>query len=439
MPRSFFGGVHPKGHKELSRDAALTVFQPKLVSIAMSQHIGAPCKPLVAVGQRVTVGQKVGDGTGLCAPVHASISGTVVAVEERPHPGGTQVLSVVIENDGRDDLSPDIHPRESIGELDAQALIDILREAGITGMGGAGFPTYFKLSSGLGKVDTVIVNGAECEPYITADDRLMRQTPERVMGGLRIIRKILQPERTAIGIEANKPEAIEAMRSVLEEGVELLPLRVRYPQGAEKQLIQSVTGRCVPPGGLPASVGCAVFNAATCAAIYDAVYAGMPLVRRAVTVTGGAIAHPGNFIAPIGTPFSELIEAAGGFACTPYKILCGGPMMGLAQYTIDAMTIKGCNAITCLSEKDRRGQAAQHCIRCGKCVENCPMHLMPLFMHKASAAGKLERLKELHVADCIECGCCAYGCPAGIPLVQSFRTAKRMLRNAAAREKEAAK
>ena len=439
MPRSFFGGVHPKGHKELSRDAALTVFQPKLVSIAMSQHIGAPCKPLVAVGQRVTVGQKVGDGTGLCAPVHASVSGTVVAVEERPHPGGTQVLSVVIENDGRDDLSPDIHPRESIGELDAQALIDILREAGITGMGGAGFPTYFKLSSGLGKVDTVIVNGAECEPYITADDRLMRQTPERVMGGLRIIRKILQPERTAIGIEANKPEAIEAMRAVLEEGVELLPLRVRYPQGAEQQLIQSVTGRCVPPGGLPAAVGCAVFNAATCAAIYDAVYAGMPLVRRAVTVTGGAIAHPGNFIAPIGTPFSELIEAAGGFACTPYKILCGGPMMGLAQYTIDAMTIKGCNAITCLSEKDRRGQAAQHCIRCGKCVENCPMHLMPLFMHKASAAGKLERLKELHVADCIECGCCAYGCPAGIPLVQSFRTAKRMLRDAAAREKEAAK
>lgn len=439
MPRSFFGGVHPKGHKELSRDAALTVFQPKLVSIAMSQHIGAPCKPLVAVGQRVTVGQKVGDGTGLCAPVHASVSGTVVAVEERPHPGGTQVLSVVIENDGRDDLSPDIHPRESIGELDAQALIDILREAGITGMGGAGFPTYFKLSSGLGKVDTVIVNGAECEPYITADDRLMRQTPERVMGGLRIIRKILQPERTAIGIEANKPEAIEAMRAVLEEGVELLPLRVRYPQGAEKQLIQSVTGRCVPPGGLPAAVGCAVFNAATCAAIYDAVYAGMPLVRRAVTVTGGAIAHPGNFIAPIGTPFSELIEAAGGFACTPYKILWGGPMMGLAQYTIDAMTIKGCNAITCLSEKDRRGQAAQHCIRCGKCVENCPMHLMPLFMHKASAAGKLERLKELHVADCIECGCCAYGCPAGIPLVQSFRTAKRMLRDAAAREKEAAK
>ncbi len=438
MSRSFFGGVHPKGCKELSREAPLTVFSPKFVSIAMSQHIGAPCKPLVEVGQHVTVGQKVGDGSGLCAPVHASVSGTVVAVEEKPHPGGTNVLSVVIENDGRDDLCPDIHPRDSIGELDAQALIDIIHSAGITGMGGAGFPTHVKLSSGLGKVDTVIVNGAECEPYITADDRLMRETPERVMGGLRVIRKILQPARTAIGIEANKPEALAAMRAALDEDVELLALRVRYPQGAEKQLIQSVTGRCVPPGGLPAAVGCAVFNAATCAAIYDAVYQGMPLVRRAVTVTGSAVAHPSNFLAPIGTPFAELIEAAGGFVCAPYKILNGGPMMGLAQYTLEAMTIKGCNAVTCLSEKDRRREAAQHCIRCGKCVENCPMHLMPVFMHKASAAGKLERLKELNVMDCIECGCCAYGCPAGIPLVQSFRTAKRLLRDAAAREKEAA-
>lgn len=438
MPRSFFGGVHPKGWKELSREAPLTVFSPKLVCIAMSQHIGAPCKPLVTVGQHVTVGQKVGDGAGLCAPVHASVSGTVVAVEEKPHPGGTNVLSVVIENDGRDDLCPDIQPRESIAELDAQALIDIIHAAGITGMGGAGFPTHVKLSSGLGKVDTVIVNGAECEPYITADDRLMRETPERVMGGLRVICKILQPARTAIGIEANKPEALAAMKAALDEDVELLALRVRYPQGAEKQLIQSVTGRCVPPGGLPAAVGCAVFNAATCAAIYDAVYRGMPLVRRAVTVTGSAVARPSNFLAPIGTPFSELIEAAGGFACAPYKILCGGPMMGLAQHTPEAMTIKGCNAVTCLSEKDRRKEAAQHCIRCGKCVENCPMHLMPVFMHKASAAGNLERLKELNVTDCIECGCCAYGCPAGIPLVQSFRTAKRLLRDAAAREKEAA-
>ena len=328
MPRSFFGGVHPRGYKELSCNAPLIPFRPKTVAIAMSQHIGAPCKPLVSVGQHVLLGQKIGDGTGLCVPVHASVSGTVVAVEALPHPGGTNVMSVLIESDGRNDLAPGIQPRESIGDLDAQALIEIIHQAGITGMGGAGFPTHVKLSSGLGKVDTVIVNGAECEPYITADDRLMRETPERVAGGLRIIRKILQPERTAIGIEANKPQSIEAMRGALDADVELLALRVRYPQGAEKQLIQSVTGRCVPPGGLPAAVGCAVFNAATCAAIYDAVYEGMPLVRRAVTVTGQAIARPSNFLAPIGTRFDELIEAAGGFACAPYKILSGGPMMG---------------------------------------------------------------------------------------------------------------
>ncbi len=220
-------------------------------------------------------------------------------------------------------------------------------------MGGAGFPTSVKLSSGLGKVDTVIVNGAECEPYITSDDRLMRETPERVVGGLRVVLQILQPKRAAIGIEQNKPEAIAAISAVLGSGIDLLPLHVRYPQGAEKQLIQTVTGRCVPPGGLPAHVGCAVFNAATCAAIYDAVYLGLPLVRRAVTVTGSAIAKPGNFLAPIGTAYSDLVEAAGGFALPPYKVLCGGPMMGIAQYTLRTATIKGNNALTCYSDKGR--------------------------------------------------------------------------------------
>ena len=322
-----------------------------------------------------------------------------------------------------------------IRDRSAEDLIAVIREAGITGMGGAGFPTSVKLSSGLGKVDTVIVNGAECEPYITSDDRLMRETPERVVGGLRVVLQILQPKRAAIGIEQNKPEAIAAISAVLGSGIELLPLHVRYPQGAEKQLIQTVTGRCVPPGGLPAHVGCAVFNAATCAAIYDAVYLGLPLVRRAVTVTGSAIAKPGNFLAPIGTAYSDLVEAAGGFALPPYKILCGGPMMGIAQYTLRTATIKGNNALTCYSDKDRHETPNPHCIRCGKCVEACPMHLMPLFLHRAVNRGDLERLDELHVMDCIECGSCAYGCPAGIPLVQSFRTGKKLVRDAAAREK----
>ena len=273
MKRAFFGGVHPKGYKELSREAAIVPLHPSVVSVAMSQHIGAPCQPLVKVGDRVTVGQKIGDGQGLCVPVHASVSGTVTAIEARPHPGGNLQTAIVIESDGRDTLCPTVKPREpeAVAAMSAEDLIAVIREAGITGMGGAGFPTSVKLSSGLGKVDTVIVNGAECEPYITSDDRLMRETPERVVGGLRVVLQILQPKRAAIGIEQNKPEAIAAISAVLGSGIDLLPLHVRYPQGAEKQLIQTVTGRCVPPGGLPAHVGCAVFNINTTICIFKAI------------------------------------------------------------------------------------------------------------------------------------------------------------------------
>ncbi len=434
MARAFFGGIHPQGYKELTCEASITPIKPKIVSIAMSQHIGAPCKPLVNVGDRVLLGQKIGDGQGLCVPVHASVSGTVIAIEPRPYPSGATMQSVVIESDGRDTLHPSVKKRENVDALTAQELTDIIREAGITGMGGAGFPTNVKISSGLGKVDTVIINGAECEPYITSDDRLMRETPERIIGGLRIVQKILNPKRTAIGIERNKPEAIDSMKKALSGEAELLALKVRYPQGAEKQLIQAVTKRCVPPGGLPAAVGCAVFNVATCAAIYDAVYDGMPLVRRAITVTGKAISTPSNFLAPLGTSFADLVEAAGGFASEPYKIFVGGPMMGIAQHTLSASTIKGNNALTCYSIADKREIKDPHCIRCGKCIDVCPMHLMPIFLHRAHKNGDLEKLEKGNVMDCIECGSCAYECPAGIPLVQHFRTAKKMLRDAQAKE-----
>lgn len=430
MKKLFFGGVHPNEMKQLSCDAPIVPFPaPQTVTIPMVQHIGAPCKPLVAVGDHVDIGQKIGDNSGLCVPVHASVSGTVKAVKPCPHANGTMVMSVVIENDFEQTLHPDIAPRGSIDDLSPEELMEIIHQAGIAGMGGAAFPTHVKLSSGLGKVDTVIVNAAECEPYITADDRLMRESPGRVIDGLRIIMKIFGLEKAYIGMEANKPEAAEALQMHLKKGdIELRRLRVRYPQGAEKQLIQAITGRQVPPGGLPAHVGCAVFNAATCAAISDAVYEGMPLVRRVVTVTGRAVMKPSNFLVPIGVSFNDLIEAVG-MRENPYKVLCGGPMMGLAQFDLAVPVIKGSNAVTVFGAADNVEVANPHCIRCGRCIDACPMHLTPLFLYRAERQSDLDALNRLHMMDCIECGCCAYTCPAKIPLVQSFRAAKQKLRD----------
>lgn len=433
----FFGGVHPNDQKSLSCEQAYEPLPaPKQVVIPMSMHIGAPCKPLVKKGDTVTVGQKIGDNTGLCVPVHASVSGTVTAVEPRPHPGGTKVMSVVIENDFQNTRCPDIAPREHVDALTGEELTKIIHEAGISGMGGATFPTDVKISSGLGKLDTIIVNAAECEPYITSDDRLLREQPQRVIGGLRVLLKIFDLPKGYIGIEANKKTAISVLKEQCPAGGDIVVqvLKTRYPQGAEKQLIQTVTGRQVPPGGLPAAVGCGVFNAATCAAIYDAVYQGMPLVRRGVTVTGSAIKTPKNFIAPIGTPYTDLIAAADGFVSDPYKVLTGGPMMGIAQFDLSVPVIKGTNAITCFSQKDRVVEKTPHCIRCGRCVSACPMHLMPLYLYQAERKDDIEGLNRRNISDCIECGSCAYICPARIPLVQSFKNAKAKVRAAAAKK-----
>ena len=433
----FFGGVHPKGHKELSCDMAIEPLPaPKLVVIPMSMHIGAPCKPLVKKNDMVTVGQKIGETTGLGVPVHASVSGKVLAVEPRPHPGGSPVMSVVIENDFQDTLCPEIAAPADVSALTGEELTKLIHDAGIAGMGGATFPTDVKISSGLGKLDTIIVNAAECEPYITSDDRLLRETPDRVIEGLRLLLRIFGLEKGYIGIEANKPEAIAVLKEKCPAGsnIEIRVLKTRYPQGAEKQLIQSITGRQVPPGGLPAAVGCGVFNASTCAAIYDAVYAGMPLVRRAVTVTGSAIKTPKNFLVPIGTPYTDLIAAADGFQTEPYKVLTGGPMMGLAQFDLSVPVIKGTNAITCFSQKDNQEVKVPHCIRCGRCVSVCPMHLMPLYLYQAERKDDIDALSSRNISDCIECGSCAYICPARIPLVQSFKNAKVKVRAAAAKK-----
>ena len=316
-------------------------------------------------------------------------------------------------------------------------LTEAVKAAGIVGAGGAGFPTHVKLNA---KAECFVVNAAECEPYITADYRECMENSWDVVSGVQTVMEFLNASRVIIAIERNKPAAIAELSKIAKtvstplRRVEVRRLPARYPQGAEKVLIAACTGRQVPPGGLPAAVGCAVFNAATCAAIYDAVYDGMPLVRRIVTVTGRALARPSNLLAPIGTPFSELVEACGGFREPPERIFVGGPMMGIAQHTLDAATIKGNNALTCFAASERRRRAAAHCIRCGKCIDVCPMHLTPVFLFRAQQRGSIEALERGNVLDCIECGSCAYICPAGLELVQSFRTAKKIIRDAQRRE-----
>ena len=435
MAFSWLGGIHPKENKHYAEHQAVQEFPaPDLLVIPMAQHIGAPCLPLVKKGDQVTMGQKIGDNEGLCVPVHASVSGKVKAVEIRPHTNGTMVMSVVIENDHENTLCPDIQPRtpEQVEQLTGEELIAIIREAGIVGMGGATFPTHVKLSSSIGKVDTVIVNASECEPYIVADDRLCQEYPDELVSGLLIIMKILGVKNAHIGIEDNKPAAIAALRAAIDPktGVVVDALPTKYPQGGEKQMVYAVTGKEIPSGGLPAAVGCAVFNAATCKAIHDAVYNGMPLIRRIVTVSGDILMEPKNLMVPIGTSFDILSQAAGR-SSNPYKILSGGPMMGAAQFDVSVPVIKGTNAITILGEKNKFYVETSRCIRCGKCIEVCPMKLMPVLMYKAMLSNDLEEIKAAHIMDCIECGCCAYTCPAAVPLVHGFRTAKLAIRNAA--------
>ena len=439
MAFPIFGGVHPKDNKWYASERPTQEFPaPDILVIPMSQHIGAPCKPLVKKGDHVTVGQKIGDNEGLCVPVHASVSGMVKAVEMRPHTSGTTMMSVVIENDHQEEPSPDIRPRsrEAVSKMMPEELMAIIREAGIVGMGGAAFPTHVKLSSGIGKVDTIIVNASECEPYITADDRLCREYPGELLSGLQVIMKILGLKTACIAMEENKPQAAKSLRRAIDPRsgivVELLP--TKYPQGAEKQLIKAITGREVPSGGLPAAVGCAVFNAATCKAIHDAVYEGMPLIRRIVTVSGDIVMAPKNLLVPIGTSFNDLLEAVG-HSENPYKVLSGGPMMGAAQYDLSVPVIKGSNAVTILGKANKYNVEHAKCLRCGKCVDACPMHLMPVLMYKSLYSGSIEEMKNTHMMDCIECGCCAYTCPACVPLVLAFRSGKHRIRDAAAAAK----
>ena len=439
MKHLFFGGIHPKYNNEMS--TGITFFKiitPKQVVIPMVQHIGTPCTPLVQVGDRVLRGTKVGDGDGLCVPVHASVAGKVIAVEPRPHPNGKEVLSVVIENDFTDEAIEVTRCEDPLNTLSDDEILHRIREAGLVGMGGAAFPGNIKAMSAMGHIEYLIANACECEPYITADDSLLRTTPEQVLGGMQILQKVLKPDHVVLAVEDNKQEAIMTLRKLVRDypGIELRIVPTRYPQGSEKQLIQAVTGRQVPSGKLPVNVGCAVFNVASFAAMFRAVYWGVPLTQRIVTVSGETVSLPQNFIVRLGTPFADLIEAAGGMTDATERVVSGGPMMGVAQADLSVPVVKAVNSILCLPH-DLNGAAENPvCLRCGKCVAVCPMGLEPLYMYRYSVCGETKELNRLHLLDCIECGSCAYTCPGKLPLVEQFRKGKALLREWKAKEEK---
>lgn len=432
MKRKFYGGIHPDDHKAPSTGKLRYAAAPHRVILPLRQHIGAPCQSLVEAGAYVLRGEKIGDGHGLCAPIHASVSGRVIAVEPRPHPDGSMETAIVIENDFHDasvqcfgnSLPPEL--------LDPSAVLNSIREAGIVGMGGAAFPSNAKALNAMGKIDLLIANACECEPYITADDCLLRTLPRQVFDGMQIMRALLKPRRVVLAMEDHKSNALppSGVRQAMDAGIEIIPLPARYPQGSEKQLIQAIAGREVPPGRLPSDVGCAVFNIATFAAIHRAVRLGVPITQRIVSLSGEAIRYAQNFIARIGTPFRDLIQQAGGLHSADARVIAGGPMMGIAQQDLDAPILKAGNSILCLPPVKAENLKRTACLRCGKCVDACPMKLLPLDLYRYLRSGAMDQLLRLNLPDCIQCGCCAYVCPARLPLTEAFRRGKRMLKEA---------
>ena len=442
MAQAFFGGVHPNDMKAATNEKAIEQLAPPAeVVIPMSMHFGAPCTPLVKAGDLVKVGQKIGEFRGLGAPIHASVSGKVKTVEPRPYSMGGDMMSVVIENDFQDTLSEEVKAPADPDALSVDEMIEIVKQAGIVGMGGATFPTHVKISGGIGKVDTVLINGAECEPYITGDHRAMLERPEEIIGGCRYLAKMFGVDKVIIGVEDNKQNGIDSMNKVIAEmnaPVVVEPLHCRYPQGGEKQLCQAITGKQVPPGGLPSNIGCAVFNINTTMCIYRAIKFGMPVVNKVVTVSGSGIVEPKNIECPIGTPISALFDACGGLKDGTYKLVMGGPMMGMAQYTTDVTVGKGTGAMLAFCENEEQTVENPQCIRCGKCVGACPMKLEPLFMYQYASKKMVDELNDAHIMDCMECGACAYTCPARLHLTHMFKYGKQLVKDKMAADKAAA-
>ena len=422
----YYGGVHPVEGKEPTEHKALVRFpEPKTVVIPLSMHLGAPANAIVAVGDTVKVGQKIGEQAGfISAPVHSSVSGTVVAIEDRPHATRGMCPSIVIESDGKDTLHESVKPNKPLDELTADEIIEIVKEAGIVGMGGAGFPTYVKLKPGK-PIEAVLVNACECEPMLTADHRVLLEYADDIIFGLKAVMKTVGSPRGVIVIEDNKPDAIELLQSKVaaEEGVEVCVAKTKYPQGGEKMLIKRVLGRMVPSGKLPADVGAVVSNVSTIKAISDAIQFGLPLIERVTTVTGKYIPNPGNFIVKIGTSASELVEACGGISGKDVLVKAGGPMMGFPQTTLNVPIMKGSNGIIAIDNDETE---VQECIKCGRCVDVCPMSLEPL--HFAKLVGDPAALKERNIMDCMECRCCEYICSSKLPLVTMIKMGKNGVR-----------
>ncbi len=433
--KTFRGGVHPLSHNQYGKSytidkKTIVILVPDEVVISMSRVVGAPSKPVVAVGDKVQMGQLIGETTAfISATFHSSVSGEVVKVENRMHGTGEMREAVVIKNDHKDTVYPNIKPYD-YHKLDSIEIINIIKQNGVVGMGGATFPTHVKLTPPAHKkIDTLIINGAECEPYITCDHRLMLEDPESIIEGIKVVMKALGVKKTIIGIEDNKPDAIKILKKLLskQKKISVGTLKSKYPQGAEKQLIYALTSRVVPSGGLPMDIGVVVLNVGTISSIANIFKTGLPVTERIVTVTGNGVNNPNNLLVRLGTSFEDCVNACDGLKDNVEKIISGGPMMGVAQSNLQATINEGTTAILVLDKKEAKVVHPENCIRCGSCIYACPIGLMPLSIAATADKGDFDLAEKLGAKDCIECGICTYICPSRRSLVQSIRLAKSIL------------